>query len=191
MADETYGIVINVQSNKAKRELQAIDEKLADLQDKKTVFIQAKTELTKQLVEIEKLDYQLDDLKKKKVKIQLDIDNAWKEKLEEVEKAKDRIAKNTNRLVELQPVIDEIKELDSAIERYKKNIKELQSNLKLGNTSNGESLDVQKELCKRIVSIFFYFIEYTYDIDLHPYIFKHDYIDLFYTILDCIGYLTP
>lgn len=148
MADETYGIVINVQSNKAKRELQAIDEKLADLQDKKTVFIQAKTELTKQLAEIEKLDSQLDDLKKKKVKIQLDIDNAWKEKLEEVEKAKDRIAKNTNRLVELQPVIDEIKELDSAIERYKKNIKELQSNLKLGNTSNGESLDVQKELLR-------------------------------------------
>ena len=148
MADETYGIVINVQSNKAKRELQAIDEKLADLQDKKTVFIQAKTELTKQLAEIEKLDSQLDDLKKKKVKIQLDIDNAWKEKLEEVEKAKDRIAKSTNRLVELQPVIDEIKELDSAIERYKKNIKELQSNLKLGNTSNGESLDAQKELLK-------------------------------------------
>ena len=73
MADESYGIVINVQSNKAKRELQAIDEKLADLQDKKTVFIQAKTELTKQLAEIEKLDSQLDDLKKKKVDYKLII----------------------------------------------------------------------------------------------------------------------
>ena len=48
----------------------------------------------------------------------------------------------------MQPVIDEINELDSAIERCKKNIKELQSNLKLGNTSNGESLDVQKELLR-------------------------------------------
>lgn len=146
MADEVYGIVVKVQTDKAKKELQAIDEKLAELQDKKTVVIKAKTELTKQIAEIEKLDGQLNELRNKRFKIQLDIDNAWKEKLAEVEKAKSTMASAKSKLLNLQPTIDEIEKLKTAIKSYDSEIKRIQSSLKLGYFNTGESAESQKAL---------------------------------------------